>query len=128
MRQAPRGLAGTTRAGWRGDMAWRPRRRPSRPAWRALSRRSRKPPRRRLEEPPMQEERAQRGRQHNRIVSAAGELPKFPAGERVRVMTREPIGHYRVPAYVRGKSGVVEAVVEPSAVDNEEEGYGRNAG
>ena len=39
-----------------------------------------------------------------------------------------PIGHYRVPTYVRGKRGEVEVVLEPPAVDNEEEGLGRNAG
>jgi len=29
---------------------------------------------------------------------------------------------------LRGKTGVVEAAIEPVAVDNEEDGYGRNAG
>jgi nitrile hydratase len=33
-----------------------------------------------------------------------------------------------VPQYLRGKQGVVDSVIEPVAVDNEEEGYGRNAG
>ncbi len=33
-----------------------------------------------------------------------------------------------VPAYLRGKAGVVDAVIEPAAVDNEEEAYGRNSG
>jgi len=72
---------------------------------------------------------------------AVRELPAFPAprfaqgeeilfkpGDQVRVLIRFPIGHYRVPRYVRGKSGVVEAVIEPRAVSNEEEGFGRNAG
>jgi nitrile hydratase len=61
-------------------------------------------------------------------VPATGERPRFEAGSTVRVLVRHPIGHYRVPAYLRGKSGLVEAVIEPRAVDNEEEGYGRNAG
>ncbi len=39
-----------------------------------------------------------------------------------------PIGHYRVPIYRRGKFGAVERVIEPAGVDNEEEGFGRNAG
>ena len=39
-----------------------------------------------------------------------------------------PIGHYRVPIYLRGKIGAVERVIEPAGVDNEEEGFGRNAG
>lgn len=62
------------------------------------------------------------------IVTATGEAPMFEIGDRVRVMTREPVGHYRVPTYLRGRTGVVDAVIEPSAVDNEEEAYGRNAG
>ena len=60
--------------------------------------------------------------------SAQGEDILFEPGDRVRVLLRYPIGHYRVPRYVRGKSGVVESVIEPRAVNNEEEGFGRNAG
>jgi nitrile hydratase len=62
------------------------------------------------------------------VVAATGEVPIFQIGDRVRVMTRRPVGHYRVPTYLRGKAGVVDAVIEPAAVDNEEEAYGRNAG
>ncbi len=62
------------------------------------------------------------------VVLANGEAPEFESGDRVRVLTRSPIGHYRVPVYLRGKVGVVETVIHPMAVDNEEEGYGRNAG
>jgi nitrile hydratase subunit beta len=62
------------------------------------------------------------------IVYAQGERPVFAPGERVRILTRSPIGHYRVPTYLRGKTGVVDAVITPAAVDNEEEGFGRNAG
>jgi nitrile hydratase len=62
------------------------------------------------------------------VVPALGELPSFRAGDRVRIATRAPIGHYRVPLYLRGKRGVVDSVIEPAAVDNEQEGYGRNAG
>ncbi len=61
-------------------------------------------------------------------VSALGEEPVFQPGDRIRILSRSPIGHYRVPIYLRGKTGSVEAVIEPAAVDNEEEGYGRNAG
>ena len=64
----------------------------------------------------------------DRIVLAEGEAPIFGPGERVRVLTRSPVGHYRVPTYLRGKEGVVEAVIEPAGIDNEEEAYGRNAG
>jgi len=62
------------------------------------------------------------------IVFATGEVPYFEEGERVKVMTRAPLGHYRVPTYVRGKIGTIERVMEPPGIDNEEEGYGRNAG
>jgi len=61
-------------------------------------------------------------------VSADGESPGFVLGERVRVLTRYPVGHYRVPRYIRGKFGFIEAVIKPRAVNNEEEGFGRNAG
>lgn len=62
------------------------------------------------------------------VVAATGETPSFAPGHRVRVGSRVPIGHYRVPIYLRGKIGVVLKVIEPPLVDNEEEGYGRNAG
>lgn len=62
------------------------------------------------------------------IVFALGEAPVFNPGDPIRVVTRSPIGHYRVPFYLRGKRGTVEAVIEPPAVDNEAEGFGRNAG
>lgn len=63
-----------------------------------------------------------------RIVRAAGEAPAFQPGDRVRVADRSPVGHYRVPHYLRGKVAEVEAVIEPTLVDNEEEAFGRNAG
>jgi nitrile hydratase subunit beta len=59
---------------------------------------------------------------------AEGEAALFKAGDAVRVAARFPIGHYRVPRYIRGKNGVVESVIEPRALNNEEEGFGRNAG
>lgn len=65
---------------------------------------------------------------HASAVLALGEEPLFARGDRIRILTRQPIGHYRVPRYVRGKSGIVEAVIEPTMLDNEEEAYGRNAG
>ncbi len=67
-------------------------------------------------------------RDRHAVVWAPGEEPAFRAGDRVRVANRRPVGHYRVPVYLRGKIGVVEAVIEPMNMDNEEEGYGRNAG
>ena len=62
------------------------------------------------------------------VVLALGEAPRFKPGERVRIATRAPVGHYRVPLYLRGKVAAVERVIEPAAIDNEEEAYGRNAG
>src|SRR5450432_1681509 len=62
------------------------------------------------------------------VVKALGEEPVFLPGDRVRIADRSPVGHYRVPTYMRTKSCTVEAVIEPRGLDNEEEGYGRNAG
>jgi nitrile hydratase subunit beta len=62
------------------------------------------------------------------VVPAEGEMPIFKAGDQVKISERYPIGHYRVPHYIRGKFGTVEAVIEPAALNNEEEGFGRNAG
>ena len=62
------------------------------------------------------------------IVLALGEEAIFRAGDKVRISNRSPIGHYRMPAYLRGKAGTVESVIEPAGIDNEQEGYGRNAG
>ena len=62
------------------------------------------------------------------VIMALGEAPVFLRGHAVRILTRSPIGHYRVPTYLRGKAGTVEAVIEPAAVDNEREGFGMNAG
>ena len=62
------------------------------------------------------------------IVKAQGEAPIFAPGDRVRVSMRFPVGHYRVPTYIRGKDAVVERIIEPPGLDNEEEGFGRNAG
>jgi nitrile hydratase len=63
-----------------------------------------------------------------RVITATGETPAFAVADRIKVGTRVPIGHYRVPTYLRGKVGEVIKVIEPSLIDNEEEGYGRNAG
>lgn len=62
------------------------------------------------------------------IVYALGERAIFQTGDPIRILNRSPIGHYRVPIYLRGKTGKVVGIIEPAAVDNEEEGYGRNAG
>jgi nitrile hydratase subunit beta len=62
------------------------------------------------------------------IVIALDQEVLYPPGQSVRVMNRSPIGHYRVPIYLRGKTGVVEKVLEPMQLDNEREGYGQNGG
>ncbi len=62
------------------------------------------------------------------VVSASGHDQLFAVGDAIRVLQRSPVGHYRVPIYLRGKSGSVEAVIEPTGIDNEEEGFGRNSG
>ncbi len=62
------------------------------------------------------------------VVKAEGAEPLFKAGDSVKISVRYPIGHYRVPTYIRGKRGRVEAVIEPPVVNNEDESFGRNAG
>jgi len=62
------------------------------------------------------------------VVLATGEAPSFKAGDKVRVLDRWPVGHYRVPTYLRGKIAVIEAVIERPWMNNEEEGFERNAG
>ena len=37
------------------------------------------------------------------IVWALGEAPIFKVGELVRILRRSPVGHYRVPLYLRGQ-------------------------
>jgi nitrile hydratase len=64
----------------------------------------------------------------SQVVKSTGETPIFDVGDRVTVLLRHPVGHYRVPYYYRGKTGIVEAVITPRSLDNEEEGFGRNAG
>ena len=76
----------------------------------------------------MHEEIRAEGKLRHKIVYALGEEPVFSAGDRIRISNRSPIGHYRVPTYLRGKNGVIERVIEPTGIDNEQEGYGRNAG
>jgi hypothetical protein len=61
------------------------------------------------------------------VVTATHEEPLFAIGDELRIDARFPIGHYRVPFPLRGKRGIVEAIIKPG-IDNEAEGYGRNAG
>lgn len=61
-------------------------------------------------------------------AAAFGVEPSFRAGDNIRVARRSLIGPHHVPICLRGKSGSVEAVIEPAGVDNGKEGCGRNAG
>ncbi len=38
----------------------------------------------------------------SQVVKAAGEEPAFKVGDAVKVSVRYPVGHYRVPTYIRG--------------------------
>jgi nitrile hydratase len=50
---------------------------------------------------------------------------RYTVGERVRVRPLYPPGHLRTPHYIRGKTGVIERVLD--AFPNPEEcAYGRN--
>ena len=61
------------------------------------------------------------------IVKAMGEEPAFKVGDTVRISVRYPVGHYRVPTYVRGKRATITAILY-SGVNNEDEGFGKNVG
>lgn len=61
-------------------------------------------------------------------VKSFGVQPIYKAGDRVRISVRYPVAHYRVPRYIRGKHAVVESFIDRALVNNEEEGFGRNAG
>jgi nitrile hydratase subunit beta len=67
-------------------------------------------------------------KQLSEVVHIDGYEPLFKTGDEIKISVRYPIGHFRVPNYIRGKRGIVEAVIEPPAINNEEEAYGRNAG
>lgn len=43
--------------------------------------------------------------------------PIFQPGDRIRISSRSPEGPFRMPFYLRGKHGTVEAVVEPGSPD-----------
>lgn len=62
------------------------------------------------------------------VRKAEGEEPAFRPGDKVVVSVRYPVGHYRVPRYIRGKQGTIESIITPMAVNNETEGFGHNAG
>jgi hypothetical protein len=52
---------------------------------------------------------------------------KFRKGDTVKISVRFPIGHYRVPQYLRGQVMTITEVLGTS-INPEEEAFGRNAG
>ena len=40
-------------------------------------------------------------------------MPRFSAGDAVRIASRDCSQHHRVPDYVKGKTGIVERVSKP---------------
>ena len=62
------------------------------------------------------------------VIFVLAEEASFRPGDRIRILSRSPPGHYRMPFYLRGRRGSVEGMIESAAVDNEEEGDERNAG
>jgi hypothetical protein len=53
--------------------------------------------------------------------------PRYPVGSRVRVLDLPIEGHLRVPAYVRGKTGVIERYCGPY-LNPEDLAFGRATG
>ncbi len=52
---------------------------------------------------------------------------RFHEGQRVRVMEKFPIGHYRTPTYVRGGQGTIKKILG-KYINPEKEAFGKNAG
>ena len=51
----------------------------------------------------------------------------FKEGEQARIETKFPVGHYRVPMYMRGKNVTIVRNLGRH-INPEEEAFGRNAG
>jgi nitrile hydratase len=54
------------------------------------------------------------------VPPAAGQEPRFAAGDAVRVRDIHPAGHTRCPRYVRGRVGTVERVDPPAPLPDVE--------
>lgn len=52
---------------------------------------------------------------------------QFEVGNKIRVSVKFPIGHYRVPHYIRGKQGFIVQKLG-RYINPEEESFGHNAG
>lgn len=51
-------------------------------------------------------------------------MSRFNAGDRVRVRAQQTVSHSRVPAYVRGRTGLVERVLSEFVIP-EDDAWGR---
>jgi thiocyanate hydrolase subunit alpha len=51
-------------------------------------------------------------------------MSRFSTGDRVRIRAQRTLSHSRVPAYVQGRSGVIERVL-PEFVIFEDDAWGR---
>jgi nitrile hydratase len=52
---------------------------------------------------------------------------RFAVGDILKIVERYPVGHYRVPIYMRGKQVTVTEVIG-KYIDPETEAFGKNAG
>jgi nitrile hydratase subunit beta len=59
---------------------------------------------------------------------SAGREPVFKTGDAVRISMRFPIGHFRVPTYIRGSMFELNPQSNLSPLTNRVEGHGRNTG
>jgi len=59
--------------------------------------------------------------------SISSQKTDFKINDSVKIKTKIPLGHYRTPFYVRGKTGRIERVLD-TFLNPEEEGYGKNFG
>jgi nitrile hydratase len=61
------------------------------------------------------------------IDLAKASSPAFLANDLVKIKNKTPVGHYRTPFYVRGKTGRIERILD-EFINPEEEAYGKNVG
>ena len=59
------------------------------------------------------------------LAKASG--PAFLVNDLVKIKNKTPVGHYRTPFYVRGKTGRIERILD-EFINPEEEAYGKNVG
>jgi len=61
------------------------------------------------------------------LTTVAHHPPGLKEGDLVKVKVKFPIGHYRVPTYIRGKQGHISKNLG-RYINPEEEAFGKNAG